>query len=506
MSGLSQEDFRRLLATPRAVLANQSKKEKAPKPKEKEKVPKKEKAEAADDDVFAKPEIPKKKKKENMEEDSNNTGVSYEQSKFLGGDVDHTHLVKGLDFALLEKVKTDMGTKDANDAGNDSSEMDATSYLESLHGDESKPKFTIKLAEDIYKIAVTKEALRKLPKKIETFAEGRSAFSFDLTPSGSDKPTLILRSRMEFKEEKKSSADDAMVINGIIRLLEHRRIHGAPIQAAPPAKKVTEEPAVKPDQNDMAIDKPAAPPLEDDDADIFSDVGADYKLDVKRPLSSSNAAKADWDDSDDSDDSDEDPLPLPTKTIPKSMMPLNEPDGEEDYKKQPLDVKALIASSESMLTTSGSKAVQPRTSAVSRLRKLQGGYGEDGIEMNMELDYQSEEEEENEEKERRRLKEMIMEEKNSLAWLTRDRPQGKYLGKKDKGRRGEGAKPGDADPQATPVKKPAKNPNQVVKAKLNRELEQVDKVMMEKFGKSVLKKRPTEDSGEPNKRPARSDD
>jgi hypothetical protein len=30
--------------------------------------------------------------------------LSVEDSKFLGGDVDHTHLVKGLDYALLQKV------------------------------------------------------------------------------------------------------------------------------------------------------------------------------------------------------------------------------------------------------------------------------------------------------------------------------------------------------------------------------------------------------------------
>lgn len=30
-----------------------------------------------------------------------------QESKFLGGDMEHTHLVKGLDFALLQKVSTD---------------------------------------------------------------------------------------------------------------------------------------------------------------------------------------------------------------------------------------------------------------------------------------------------------------------------------------------------------------------------------------------------------------
>lgn len=31
-------------------------------------------------------------------------GISVEDSKFLGGDLKHTHLVKGLDYALLQKV------------------------------------------------------------------------------------------------------------------------------------------------------------------------------------------------------------------------------------------------------------------------------------------------------------------------------------------------------------------------------------------------------------------
>ncbi len=35
----------------------------------------------------------------------NPAALSIEESKFLGGDVEHTHLVKGLDFALLQKVR-----------------------------------------------------------------------------------------------------------------------------------------------------------------------------------------------------------------------------------------------------------------------------------------------------------------------------------------------------------------------------------------------------------------
>jgi len=34
--------------------------------------------------------------------------MSIEETKYLGGDMEHTHLVKGLDFALLNKVQGDI--------------------------------------------------------------------------------------------------------------------------------------------------------------------------------------------------------------------------------------------------------------------------------------------------------------------------------------------------------------------------------------------------------------
>lgn len=39
-----------------------------------------------------------------------------ERSKYLGGDVEHTHLVKGLDYALLAKVKDEMEKKQKEEA------------------------------------------------------------------------------------------------------------------------------------------------------------------------------------------------------------------------------------------------------------------------------------------------------------------------------------------------------------------------------------------------------
>ena len=33
---------------------------------------------------------------------------SFQESKYLGGDIEHTHLVKGLDYSLLNKVRSEM--------------------------------------------------------------------------------------------------------------------------------------------------------------------------------------------------------------------------------------------------------------------------------------------------------------------------------------------------------------------------------------------------------------
>ena len=40
----------------------------------------------------------------NMQMQEGLGNISVEDSKFLGGDLKHTHLVKGLDYALLQKA------------------------------------------------------------------------------------------------------------------------------------------------------------------------------------------------------------------------------------------------------------------------------------------------------------------------------------------------------------------------------------------------------------------
>ncbi|BFZ59020.1 hypothetical protein YB2330_000021 [Saitoella coloradoensis] len=126
---MNQQDFRKLLETPRSAAGTDSRSGFA--------LPGRGKPAPAlgmtprnvrPTNVFAKPKVPAGKEKKEKpilpegyvdraklrqqqadEEEEKLKDVdaktAYEQSKLLGGDLEHTHLVKGLDFALLKKVK-----------------------------------------------------------------------------------------------------------------------------------------------------------------------------------------------------------------------------------------------------------------------------------------------------------------------------------------------------------------------------------------------------------------
>ena len=57
--------------------------------------------------------------------DVDTTNMTAEQTKLLGGDIEHTHLVKGLDYALLEKRRMEIDMETANAASAKQSSSDA---------------------------------------------------------------------------------------------------------------------------------------------------------------------------------------------------------------------------------------------------------------------------------------------------------------------------------------------------------------------------------------------
>lgn len=240
----------------------------------------------------------------------------YEQSKYLGGDVNHTHLVKGLDFALLKKVRTDLSkqkksdkdVQDANEAEEEHAEaqaMDVDDDLDQVlekfeRGEkiaddsskaetedtsmENKPKFHTLMAKNIFE-QIQHQSHPEDQPRVELFEPGRMAFVFELADEVghySDAfaiPTAMIRSKADIAAKlsrtgwsEESQAESSLVIEKISQVMSRLRHGGTaytnsikkPISAAT-AARITKEPVAMGDDGFMG--------------DIFADVGRDYELD-----------------------------------------------------------------------------------------------------------------------------------------------------------------------------------------------------------------------------------
>lgn len=144
-----------------------------------------------------------------------------EDSKYLGGDVEHTHLVKGLDFALLEKVKNDqkLAEKLNSDKNTDRDLMfgdqDSDSEEEEFRNEAIIAASTKRQLVDIEKLkkgqstdmipcrtALARRILNVLderwPAKSELFLPGRMSYIIPIDDDCEDfSVTTILRSKAD---------------------------------------------------------------------------------------------------------------------------------------------------------------------------------------------------------------------------------------------------------------------------------------------------------------------
>mmetsp|Transcript_30458 Transcript_30458/g.30972 ORF Transcript_30458/g.30972 Transcript_30458/m.30972 type:complete len:354 (-) Transcript_30458:101-1162(-) len=113
-----------------------------------------------------------------------------EKTKFLGGDVDHTHLVKGLDYTLLQKIRHEVETQTKTVLAEEKMELVERKEYQTLTEMGSRLK-TLMLGSEASQSA---EGVRSE----HLFA--RLAFDFDLRPdpdSLSELPTVVARSRQD---------------------------------------------------------------------------------------------------------------------------------------------------------------------------------------------------------------------------------------------------------------------------------------------------------------------
>lgn len=116
--------------------------------------------------------------------------LDVEQTKYLGGDMEHTHLVKGLDYALLEKARRQKEKED------ELARAEEAAKEESLSLNQIEP--TTAIGAQVFR------GLRKL-QLLEQKATGahsaggilrRTVFDFEIRPDSEvDVPLLVTRSR-----------------------------------------------------------------------------------------------------------------------------------------------------------------------------------------------------------------------------------------------------------------------------------------------------------------------
>ncbi|KAL5260565.1 hypothetical protein ACHWQZ_G010646 [Mnemiopsis leidyi] len=143
-----------------------------------------------------------------------------QESKFLGGDMEHTHLVKGLDFALLQKMREEITRTEHSEGRTQKSEP---SKAEETKKAEEGIKFKTKIGQSIYRTLF----VHKHPERNELFAQNRMAYQVELDDeyAETDIPTTLIRSKAEAKAsvEKRTLTNNDIVINKLTQILSYLR-------------------------------------------------------------------------------------------------------------------------------------------------------------------------------------------------------------------------------------------------------------------------------------------
>ncbi|XP_039629794.1 protein Red [Polypterus senegalus] len=143
-----------------------------------------------------------------------------QESKFLGGDMEHTHLVKGLDFALLQKVRAEITSKEKEEE-----EMmeKVQKEVKKDEDPEQKIEFKTRLGRNVYRILFKNRG----GERNELFLPGRMAYVVDLEDeyADTDIPTTLIRSKADCPtmEAQTTLTTNDIVISKLTQILSYLR-------------------------------------------------------------------------------------------------------------------------------------------------------------------------------------------------------------------------------------------------------------------------------------------
>ncbi|KAK1943732.1 Suppressor of mec-8 and unc-52 2 [Phytophthora citrophthora] len=205
-----------------------------------------------------------------------------EQSKFLGGDMEHTHLVKGLDYALLAQLKREKETLLAQKQ----KQIHTTATVEAVKPTDNKLTFKTRMGRLVYFHACQSTAEASV--KSELFLPGRMDYTFNLSAAEIESiPVSVQRSKEDCPEPDE-------VVSGILEESLIDRV--AEIVSC--KKKMRKRRKIEhhrgEERRDAEVPKSIANveiQVAEDEEDIFPDVGEYVPIDQRMDDASADTAK-----------------------------------------------------------------------------------------------------------------------------------------------------------------------------------------------------------------------
>ncbi|CAH8518253.1 unnamed protein product [Heterobilharzia americana] len=190
-----------------------------------------------------------------------------QESKYLGGDMEHTHLVKGLDYVLLQKVRLEIQNKEIEAEQALDAELNKPEKTKDSTGEEGI-QFRTNLAANICNVLFNEN----LPERNEYFQPGRMAYRIELEDDSVDfeVPATVIRSKSDCLQVDGRGAGgittNEIVINKLTQILSYLR-----------AGRFGEKPELEyEDVRHSHIIKKVA------NTDIFEGVGREYQPTTKK--------------------------------------------------------------------------------------------------------------------------------------------------------------------------------------------------------------------------------
>lgn len=175
-----------------------------------------------------------------------------EESKYFGGDMEHTHMVKGLDYVLLEKVRREIKNKEFEAERQLDDELDrplddlahSTKLQDSIPERGGQINFKSRIAEGIFNSIFPKGKDVKVERN-EYFQPGRMAYRVELEDEMAEfeVPATVIRSKADclFPDQGSMPGSDFsandIVINKLAQIFAYTRAGRRQAKKAKAAKR-----------------------------------------------------------------------------------------------------------------------------------------------------------------------------------------------------------------------------------------------------------------------------